>query len=62
MRFYFDFLSHNEEIRDYEGVELSDWLTAHDHAFQIVTPHTFRRARTGADCEYRCGMSAAGMC
>jgi hypothetical protein len=27
MRFYFDFLSHNEEIRDCEGVELADWLT-----------------------------------
>jgi hypothetical protein len=36
MRFYFDFLSHNEEIRDCEGVELADWLTAHRHAVQIV--------------------------
>ena len=36
MRFYFDFLSHNEEIRDCEGVELADWLTAHCHAVQIV--------------------------
>jgi len=36
MRFYFDFLSHNEEISDHEGVELSDWLTAHGHAVQIV--------------------------
>ena len=26
MRFYFDFMSHNEEIRDCEGVELADWL------------------------------------
>src|SRR4051794_694219 len=36
MRFYFDFLSHNEEIRDCEGVELVDWLAAHRHAVQIV--------------------------
>ena len=36
MRFYFDFLSHNEEIRDCEGVGLADWLTAHRHAVQIV--------------------------
>jgi len=36
MRFYFDFLFHNEEIRDDEGVELADWLTAHGHAVQIV--------------------------
>jgi hypothetical protein len=36
MRFYFDFLSHNEEMRDCEGVELADWLTAHRHAVQIV--------------------------
>ena len=36
MRFYFDFLSHNEEIRDCEGLELADWLTAHRHAVQIV--------------------------
>src|SRR5215211_6044531 len=30
MRFYFDFLSHdNDEILDCEGVELVDWLAAH---------------------------------
>ena len=38
MRFYFDFLSHdNEEIHDGEGVKLADWLAAHRHAVQIVT-------------------------
>jgi hypothetical protein len=36
MRFYFEFLSHDEEITDFEGVELADWLTAHHHAVQIV--------------------------
>ena len=58
MRFYFDFLSHNEEIRDYEGVELSDWLTAHGHAVQIVKRPPLpsgglglaRIANTGEEC------------
>src|SRR4051794_26504394 len=37
MRFYFDFLSHdNDEIPDCEGVELADWLAAHRHAMRIV--------------------------
>ena len=37
MRFYFDFLSHdNEEICDCEGVELANWLAAHRHAIRIV--------------------------
>jgi hypothetical protein len=37
MRFYFDFLSHdNDEIRDCEGVELANWLAAHRHAMRIV--------------------------
>ena len=37
MRFYFDFLSHdNDEIRDCEGVELANWLAAHRHANRIV--------------------------
>ena len=37
MRFYFDFLSHdNEAIRDCEGVELANWLAAHRHAIRIV--------------------------
>jgi hypothetical protein len=37
MRFYFDFLSHdNDEIRDSEGVELANWLAAHRHAIRIV--------------------------
>jgi hypothetical protein len=37
MRFYFDFLSHdNDEIRDCEGVELANWLAAHRHAIRIV--------------------------
>src|SRR5829696_7778306 len=37
MRFYFDFLSHdNDEILDCEGVELVDWLAAHCHAMRIV--------------------------
>src|SRR3954470_6572694 len=37
MRFYFDFLSHeNDEILDCEGVELADWLAAHRHAIRIV--------------------------
>ena len=59
MRFFFDFLSHNEEIRDYEGVELSDWLTAHGHAVQIVKQTArvlpcrvglARIANTGEEC------------
>jgi hypothetical protein len=37
MRFYFDFLSHdNGDIRDCEGVELANWLAAHRHAIRIV--------------------------
>jgi hypothetical protein len=37
MRFYFNFLSHdNDEILDCEGVELVDWLAAHRHAVRIV--------------------------
>ena len=37
MRFYFNFLSHdNDEIRDWEGVELASWLAAHRHAIRIV--------------------------
>ena len=37
MRFYFDFLSHdNDEILDCEGVELANWLAAHRHAIRIV--------------------------
>ena len=55
MRFYFDFMSHNEEIRDCEGVELADWLTAHrtpSKSSNRPSP-SFRRAQTGGDCEYR---------
>ena len=37
MRFYFDFLSHeNDEILDCEGVELANWLAAHRYAIRIV--------------------------
>src|SRR5215217_41771 len=37
MRFYFDFLSHeNDEILDCEGLELANWLAAHRHAIRIV--------------------------
>ena len=37
MRFYFNFLSqNNDEILDCEGVELVDWLAAHRHAIRIV--------------------------
>ena len=37
MRFYFDFLYHdNDEIRDCEGVELANWLAAYRHAVRIV--------------------------
>ena len=55
MRFYFDFLSHNEEIRDCEGVELADWLTAHRHAVQIVkqTVPFLPKGSEWRDCEYR---------
>src|SRR4051812_43675039 len=37
MRFYFNFISHDkDEILDFEGVELEDWLAAHRHAVRIV--------------------------
>jgi hypothetical protein len=37
MRFFFDFLSqNNENIADCEGVELADWRAAHRHAIRIV--------------------------
>jgi len=37
MRFYFNFLPHDkDEILDFEGVELKDWLAAHRHAVRIV--------------------------
>ena len=37
MRFYFNFLSqNNDEILDCEGVELANWLAAHRHAIRIV--------------------------
>jgi hypothetical protein len=37
MRFYFNFLPHDKnEILDFEGVELKDWLAAHRHAVRIV--------------------------
>jgi hypothetical protein len=56
MRFYFNFLSHdNAEILDCEGVELSDWLVP------IATPSessnrlcpSSPKAQTGGDGEYK---------
>ena len=37
MRFYFDFLSHdNDEILDCEGVELANWLAAHGEGVALL--------------------------
>lgn len=56
MRFYFNFLPHDkDEILDFEGVELKDWLAAHRHAVRIVErPYlSFPKAQTGGDGGYR---------